>query len=162
MDLVFFSVNGNVEQVERCLARRVGCDPSDALLKATISGKTEVVKLLLAHPNINVNVTDHSHTTPLLWALALSRNEIVNLLLASPGIDVHSTDKEGDTALTVASKYGNLHAVKTILSFPNVDIKYVDFDNKTARGVAEAELQGETTGVYFEIVQCLLAAEKKK
>ena len=109
---------------------------SDALLKATISGRTEVVKLLLAHPNINVNVGDHSHTTPLLWALALSRNEIVNLLLTSPGIDVHAVDKEGDNALLVASKYGNLNAVKTILSFPNVDVSYVDFDNKTAREVA--------------------------
>ena len=46
-------------------------DPLNALHKASHSGHVEVVKLLLAHPNINVNKSYISRRTPFRTAVSL-------------------------------------------------------------------------------------------
>jgi len=58
-----------------------------------------VVKLLLAQPNINVNLTDKDGWTPLLWAVEKDYEVVVKLLLAQPNINVNLTSEDRQTLL---------------------------------------------------------------
>ena len=103
---------------------------------AALQGKTEVVKLLLAAPGINVNLADSYGKTPLILASQNGRTEVVKLLLGAPGIDVNRADKDGNTPLRVASKAGKTDVVKLLLAAPGVDVKQVNKNGITPFQVA--------------------------
>ena len=62
-----------------------GTDPNDGLKSAADMGQAEVLKLLLAHPNIRVNEKDYQGKTPLDYATEKGHTECVNLLRAAGG-----------------------------------------------------------------------------
>ena len=55
-----------------------------ALMRASYRGHTEVVKLLLERPEIDVNVQNSRGDTALMWASWNDHTEIVNLIKAHP------------------------------------------------------------------------------
>ena len=63
-----------------------------------------MLKILLAHPKLNVNKSIQYGKTPLMCAVELGQVETVKLLLETPGIDVTKKDSCGHTALYYAYK----------------------------------------------------------
>jgi hypothetical protein len=62
----------------------------------------DILKKLLAHPNIDVNIKDKFGRTPLMIAARANCNTFA-LMLAHPNIDVLAEDNHGNTALAYAA-----------------------------------------------------------
>lgn len=127
------------------------------LLQACL-GKTkqhrQILKLLLAHPHINVNLAPKNRPTPLIGA-ALRRDhvEVVALLLAEKNIEVNAKYK-GLTALMHAVSKGNLSIVKALLAHKDIDISYENSLGETALSIAKEK-------GYTKIATKLKAAMRK-
>jgi hypothetical protein len=91
------------------------------LSHAACEGHTEIVKALLAAPNIDVNAKDRSDTTPLSHAARWGHTEIVKALLAAPNIDVNAKDRSDTTPLSHAACEGHTEIVKALLAAPNIE-----------------------------------------
>lgn len=74
-----------------------------ALVAATKNNQIEIVKLLLTHPEINVNCSNIDFGTPLTIASCRGYTEIVKLLLSRPKINVNAKDIDMWTAFMFAS-----------------------------------------------------------
>jgi ankyrin repeat protein len=88
-----------------------------ALIYASSRGHEEIVKLLLARPEININHADKDVDTALTIALDKGHVEIVKLLLSRPEININHADNTGATALIYASSrwtYEEIVKVTTI------------------------------------------------
>ena len=115
------------------------------------NGKFEVLKLLLDHPEIglDVNQKDDAGATPLFSACYKSENtEMVQFLLANAkkiGIDVLTIDNHGETILHAAVSDSNcsFEIVKVIVSYANdynLDLKKTNSDGETALDMANEHL----------------------
>ena len=74
-----------------------------------IQGNVECVRLLLSHPEVNVNDKDRYDKTGLIWATKFGYTKVVELLLEQPTIDVNAMDGDGYSALHWAAleRYGD-------------------------------------------------------
>ena len=102
---------------------------ANVLHYASANGYERVVELLLARPDIQVNIQSEDGYTPLIHSLLENKHSIVQLLLAHPGIDVNLRDNEGETALHVAIntiKDFNYFSVSLLLAFPGIDVNIQD------------------------------------
>lgn len=135
----------------KLLLRAPGIDIKPALHTAASYGNSEIVKLILAEPSVDVSafsslelailkgdakevkrlLTNQSSDinkksvvgdTPLICASKLNHIEIVEMLLSAPEIDVNATNEQGNTALSEAAAEGNMDAVKLLLKTPGIDI----------------------------------------
>ena len=88
----------------------------EALLWASEHGHAEVVKLLLAHPGINVNVQDSNRFTPLVFGCVYGRVSVVKLLLKDPRVDVVVSDMMGCPPLWWAAAEGHLEVIEWFLA----------------------------------------------
>ncbi|MCP4748673.1 MAG: ankyrin repeat domain-containing protein, partial [Desulfobacteraceae bacterium] len=61
---------------------------------AAKNGHIEIVKLLLSHPEIDVNQANNIGFTPLYWAAKKSRVDIINALLSDPKINMNEDVRE--------------------------------------------------------------------
>jgi ankyrin repeat protein len=93
------------------------------LLLAAYRGHRDVVRALLARPDIDVNFSGDTGMTPLLVATKYGRLEVVRLLLARPDIDVNFPDDTGMTPLMVAAKNGSLEMVRILLATGAIDTR---------------------------------------
>ena len=125
-----------------------------ALHCAAAQGHTEIVRLLIEAPGIDVNKANGwrglsipgcgwgylaQNYTPLLLATANGQVECVKLLLSTPGIYVNWVNSHGETALHLAVKYkpeGNSECVKLLLAAPGIDVNKANGDGKTPLKVA--------------------------
>lgn len=101
----------------------------------------EIVHLLLASPELDINLlsktkrttflhkTEKKEETALLIALSNQNFEIAKLLLTRPGINVNFVCKIKDgcriceeTAIHIASIYGNVEIVRLLLEIPQIEI----------------------------------------
>ena len=87
-----------------------------ALHRASPDGDSEVVKLLLAHPNISVNLKDSIGQTSLSKGCEKGRVSVVRLLLKDPRVDVTLDDNRGRTPLWRASQYGNREVIEWLIA----------------------------------------------
>ena len=123
----------------------------------------EVVKLLVSHPQIDINKGSlQSGETPLLVASMNGNEEVVKELLAHPKIDVNkvyeSGPDEGASALLVASsnRPPSLEVVKDLLSHPDIDVNHqVDSQYPKPTALFIASQKGNLT-----LLKMLLAHEK--
>ena len=69
----------------------------------------ECVKILLSHPEVDVNSKDRYEKTGLIWAVRFGHAKVVELLLEQPAIDVNAKDNQGYSALHWAAweRYGD-------------------------------------------------------
>jgi ankyrin repeat protein len=124
------------------------------LHEAAFQGYTEIVKLLLAAPGINVNSVDGTFGEPPLYGAAYrGHTEIVKLLLAAPGIDVNAAEgKEGHTPLYETVSRGHIEIVKLLLAAPGINVNPVE-SKEGHTPLHKASYDGNT-----EIVELLLDA----
>jgi hypothetical protein len=93
------------------------------------------VKLLLKHPNINVNqMCDCCRTTPLMQTMeqCIERYRLFNLLLKHPHIDVSVSNNDGITALIYAAAVAHANCMRQLLQFDNVNVNTMCSRNQTA------------------------------
>jgi hypothetical protein len=97
----------------------------------------KIVKILLEHPDINVNSQDHIYRwSALMFASMYSNNDstenTVKMLLEQPNINVNLQNNNGWSALMHASKYAGKHStdntVKMLLkqSYINVNLRNIN------------------------------------
>ncbi|KAH1903478.1 hypothetical protein KXW02_006842 [Aspergillus fumigatus] len=96
----------------------------------------EIMKALLARPDINVNARDYSGRTPLAFAAFNGEAELVKLLLQRHDVDVFPQDRFGDTPLLLAAKEGEIHIVNMLSKVPGTDTWHRNNWDKTALGLA--------------------------
>ena len=97
------------------------------LYYASERGHAEVVKLLVAHPEIHVAVKLNTSLTLLGVASQFGRYEVVKELLAHPGVDVNQVNEdllvtEQRTPLVISSHQGHADVTKLLLEHPQVDV----------------------------------------
>lgn len=115
--LDYASFYGHTDIVKMMLAAGANAGYGSPLEDAVKKNHTEIVKLLLAAPGIDVNAGN-----PLSVAVRNQNAEIVKLLLAAPGIKVNNI------LLNTAIEKGNIEIVKSLLAYPgiNVNVKASD------------------------------------
>ena len=67
----------------------------------------DVVRLLFARKDIDINQCDNQNITPINTASDYGHTDMVKLLLAQPNIDINKQDKWGDTPEACARKKGH-------------------------------------------------------
>ena len=85
------------------------------LRHASFSGHAEIVKLLLAHPNIEVNLKNYFGETPILLGCN-GRVAVVELLLKDPRVDVTLDDTDGCTPLWLAVRNGYHEVIEWLMA----------------------------------------------
>jgi hypothetical protein len=162
-ELIVRSVSGggHSEVVEMLLERVQGVDVNatnervngtTALWLACQNGHGEVVRLLLASSDIDVNqAKTYDGSTPLFMACQNGHATVVELLLASSDIDVNQhDDHKNRTPLRIACHQGHAPVVRLLLQQPNINL------NKQAFG--KSPLESATKNNHVEIVQLLVDA----
>ncbi|KAF7173102.1 hypothetical protein CNMCM5623_005348 [Aspergillus felis] len=114
----------------------------------------EIMKALVAQPDINVNPRDLCTRTPLASAAFNGEAELVKLLLQRHDVDLFPVDNCGNTPLLLAAEEGEIHIVNMLLKVPSTDIWHRNQPNITA--LALAAESGHT-----EVVRRLLDPDLK-
>jgi len=112
----------NVDGIEVNTQSSTGATP---LLQASQNGHVEVVKLLVDHPNIEINLPVHDDCrngcagrTPLMMASVAGQVDVVRLLLQIPNIDLNKRGVDGQSALGLA-KHFNCMVLQKRLKYLN-------------------------------------------
>lgn len=85
------------------------CSSFTALMFASALSRSEIVKILLEHPNINVNAVDDQGRTSFWWAAAGGHYEVVQLLANRRGVKKRLKDSNGQTAYAIAKQRKHGH-----------------------------------------------------
>jgi len=106
---------GDVQEIEEFLRRDpnfdVNCVSGAALNTAFENGKGSVASILLAHPNIAVNLARSKGMTSFM--LACCKGDIcIRLLLRDTRVKVSKRDRDGYTPLHWAAYHGHLDVIK--------------------------------------------------
>ena len=116
-----------------------GVDPNECsrhgktpLMWASYKDSLSIVKLLLNHPDIDVNARNDDKNTALSIASWWSRENVVKMLLDRPEINVNDQGSEGETALMVAAQNNYSDIVKQLLAHSNIGINIRDHYGETA------------------------------
>ncbi len=89
---------------------------SSVLILASHNGHLEVVRLLLAHQDVDVNKTTQKGATALIIASHDGHVELVRLLLAHPDVEANRTSTDGRSALCFASQSGHGAIVSVLVA----------------------------------------------
>lgn len=138
--LIRAAVEGDLAALERFISGE-GVNASDengwtALHIAARNGNAEVVRFLLAQPDLDVNAKNKWKSTPLMIAAGSGNLAIIDLLLHHPGtaIDLQA-EYYGRTALIEASVRGHIAVVKALVTHG----ANVNMADKTGRNSALIE-----------------------
>ena len=74
--------------------------------------RSAVIPLLLAHPDIDVNVESNYRQTPFFYACCNGRTSCVREMLKDSRVKVNEPNKSGCTPLWRAANYGFLDIIK--------------------------------------------------
>lgn len=156
-------INVNAKNIDRrklIYPIHTGDDPNRGKLNygktplylAVENGHVDVVRVLLDHPDIDVNVKDKYSVFPLWLAVEYNDSKMVEALLRHSSIDVNAKYICNDhyTSLHNAVEKGYLQIVNILLSHPNID---VNMKEKYSEGTA---LHCAATRKNLEIVKAIL------
>ena len=122
-------VRGDITAVR--LAVQGGADVNETdgvtmtpLMWAAHRGKSEISKLLLQQPGINIDCSDEDGRTAMHYACLFGCLEVLRMLLASESRgSINQPDKGGCTPLMCASNYGHVECVKLMVGVAGVDLE---------------------------------------
>ncbi|KAF0686272.1 Aste57867_21878 [Aphanomyces stellatus] len=119
----------------KCVIRSSNRIGRTSLQMACRHGHKEVVALLLAHPDIDVNVTDPLGVTPLMTACMKKDKALAAMLLDHPSIKINQKDYvrpcSNRTALVVATQFGQIEIVKLLLQDEHIAANMADHIGNT-------------------------------
>jgi len=103
------------------------------------SDRSAVIPLLLAHPDIDINVKNKYELTPFIYACANGRLSCAREMLKDSRVKVNEPNNIGQTPLYLAAHYGHLDVIKWwIASGREMDLgKPGDVDKTDAIGGAK-------------------------
>eukprot|EP00981_Chlorochromonas_danica_P004280 scaffold862_cov154-Ochromonas_danica.AAC.1 len=110
-----------------------GLEGVTALHISAAKGDTQIVRLLLLHPEIAVDTVDSKFGyTPLIVACENGHVEVVRILLSDSRVDVNKVIvKNGETPLQWACEKGHVEIVKILLADSRVDVNKEDTNGFT-------------------------------
>ena len=117
-------------------------------------GHPEIVKVLLAHPAIEVNKGNKGGANPISLACQEGHMEVVSLLLADLRVDPNKVDKVGTPPLIFGCVIGHKEVVSLLLADPRID------PNKPQKDQASPLWHASQNG-HFMVVQHLLASGRE-
>jgi len=94
-----------------------------ALHQACDGGHVELVRELLAFPQVNVNQPGSYGATPFYYACETGKPELIKLLLKDVRVDVNLPDLDGQTPLWRACRYGCKELLKWLLLLRGGDLR---------------------------------------
>ena len=114
-------------------------DGMTALICACHEGHTDVVQLLLKHPDVDLNAKGCYGSTPFLTACSRGHKDIVQLLLKQPEGKININEKTycGQTAFILACHRGQTDVVQLLLEQSN---RGIDFNAKEMNGMTAFNL----------------------
>ncbi len=130
-------------------ADETGCT---ALFWAAFLGQADVVRLLLADQDVDVNKANANGCTALHLASLKCYVKVVRLLLARQDVEPNQAIANGATALYVASQGGHVEVVRLLLARQGVEV------NKNLQDGSTALIIASDCG-HVEIVRLLLARQ---
>ena len=158
-ELIQYAKKGNLDMVLDLLHRGTNVNAKDnllgktALMCASENGNLEVVRALLDHEGVNVNVRCNSGHTALMYASAFGHVAVVHALLNHDGVAVNAESNYDGTALIVASRCGRLEVVRALSLHDGVAVNVKDEHGYTA--LIAASEKG-----HLEVVRALLNHEE--
>lgn len=111
---------------------RVGPSQITALTQALWSRERDIVKLILQHPDLDVNMPNEFGLTPLMQTLDWGYFKLAELILQHPDVDVNIPDKFGLTPLMKTSDRGYFKLAELLLQKPNIDVRARNKKGETA------------------------------
>ena len=116
-----------------------------ALILAICSKKIDkdLVKKLINHPDINLNLQDHDWLIALTQAIKRHNNtDIVKILINHPRIEVNIRDNFGYTPLIRAIQQCQRETITWLIEHPNIDVNLWDSsgDNALMRAIWKQQL----------------------
>jgi len=117
-----------------------------ALQAAAANGHDSVVALLLAHPDIDVNLHTDGKNSPLHWACYYGETATARLLLGDARVFVNQRERDGHSPLFWAAFTGRTDIIKWWISLGReIDLGQPGNQTTDVLGVAIREAQVETT-----------------
>ena len=90
---------------------------------AAQNGDSDVVKSLLQHEAIKVNIPDRSnHSPPIHYAILEGYDEVVRLLLNHKDTEINIVDHSGQTPLHIAARCGHWKIAALLLGKADIKI----------------------------------------
>jgi len=149
-DIVAFLIEKGIDVNQKNQLQETGNGGKNALLEACEYGHLDIVQMLLAYANVDVNALDQFGNTPLMLASMKDRREVVKVLLKQKNINVNQQDvKVGLCAIECASMSNNKEIVKLLLKNENIAVNQQD--NIGATALMWASFHG-----YKKVVKMLL------
>ena len=109
-------------KMEGCDINQKDCAGITPLIWAAISGKEEVVELLLDRQDINSDISDtECGRTALSWAAGNGYEGVVKLMLGRKDVNADKPDRWGQTPLSKAAESGHEETAKLLLKREDVD-----------------------------------------
>jgi ankyrin repeat protein len=92
---------------------------------------TDLIKVLLSQPTIDVNLQNDTGYSPLVSSIKTNKLEIVELLLKHKNIDVNIQNKGGGTPLGFAIIDNNIEALKLLLKHEKINVNIKNKEDDT-------------------------------
>ncbi|KAL3464474.1 ankyrin repeat-containing domain protein [Aspergillus heterothallicus] len=141
-------------------------DYQTPIICAAKNGDEQMVRLLLQHPDLDVNDMHkcNNRNTALIWAALEGHARIVDLLLSHKDIEINGKNLLGMSALSCAAREGHQAVVQSLLSFPELDVNSKIHSDSLPQpelprslGYARTALQLAVAGGHNSIVKLLLS-----
>ena len=161
-ELHIASVTGDMSQVNSLLEcqqldinAHFGRLEETALMEAAKKGHINVVEILLAHKQIDVNKKQIAGVSAYMAAAERGHTDIMRLFRGHGGVDVYT---EGGSALILAASNGQTDAAKLLLEDEQIDVtQTLNFTNHGHNG--HTALTVASKNGHYDIVELLLENE---
>jgi len=144
----------NLYMFERCLNEGTSINAIyndySPLIMASIKGHSDIVKILLEHPGIDVGIRYNSMTS-LHWSSALGNLGVVKVLVNDGRFDINETQGSYFTALHFAAQNGHSKIVEFLCQNPSCDINSLTLYNETPLHLALSNLRIECAEILLHI-----------
>ncbi|KAG2430808.1 hypothetical protein HXX76_009784 [Chlamydomonas incerta] len=127
-----------------------GLKVETALHAAAKGGHVQAVRQLLAHPDVDPNVTARRGFTPLHVAAGGGHRAAVRALVADARVDVNAPAKGQATPLHLAALYGQAGTAAVLLACPRVDVHALTSDPPASSVLHAAAQSG--SGAVVELL----------
>jgi len=98
---------------------------------ASVFGLVEIAKALIMMDDVDINATDETGATPLLWAAMNGHEVVVKLLLGRKEVNPDRPDNDRRTPISWAAGNGHEAVVRLLLGRKDVDPNRVDIAYQT-------------------------------
>ena len=103
-----------------------------SLMIACDKNHIEIVKLLLASTNTNINTLSRRGNVALMFAICKGHDDCARLLLENDKIDPNIINQDGEAIITLCAAKSSEETVKALLSKPGLDVNVQNKNGNTA------------------------------